>query len=135
LSFDKERLQLDVIENFLARQSYWAEGRPRIVIESSINHSVCIGIYQRGLQVAFARLVTDQCTFAWLCDLFVDQAVRTQGLGKWLVEAACAYVDARGIKRTVLATRDAQELYIQYGGFEPFDDPGKWLTRRHPDYN
>lgn len=132
LSFDKDRLQLDVIEGFIAGKSYWAQGRPREVIERSVQHSVCLGIYSQGVQVAFARLVTDQATFAWLCDVFVDEDRRGHGLGKWLVEAVCRYADAQGLKRTVLATRDAQGLYIQYGGFHSVD-PEKWFSRDHPD--
>lgn len=133
LSFDKERLQLDVIEDFLSSQSYWAQGRARTVIEMSIQHSICLGIYHHGLQVAFARLVTDEATFAWLCDVFVDEAQRGQGLGKWLVQAACRYTDQRGIQQTLLATRDAQPLYADYGDFRPLHDPSKWLSRIHPD--
>ena len=133
LSFDKDRLQLDRVVDFLDRQSYWAQGRPREVIETSIHTSVCLGIYHQGEQVAFARLVTDQVTFAWLCDVFVDPAQRGQGLGKWLVEAAGRYTDRMGIKRTLLATRDAHGLYEQYGDYHPLEVPEKWMSRIHPD--
>jgi len=132
LSFDRDRLQVDVVEDYIAGRSYWAQGRPREVIERSIQHSVCMGIYHQGTQVAFARLVTDQATFAWLCDVFVDESQRGLGLGKWLVDAACRYADAQGLKRTVLATRDAQGLYTQYGDFYSLD-PQKWFSRDHPD--
>jgi len=133
LSFDKERLQVDVIEDFIAGQSYWGEGQSRDVIERSLQNSVCLGIYHQGVQVAFARLVTDKATFAWLCDVFVDESQRGQGLGKWLVDAACRYCDSQGIKRTILATRDAQGLYEKYGGFQCLDDPGKWMSRTPKD--
>ena len=132
LSFDKDRLQLDRVVDYLAQQSYWAQGRPTEVIETSIHTSVCLGIYRQGEQVAFARLVTDQATFAWLCDVFVDPAQRGQGLGKWLVEAATGYTDRMGIKRTVLATRDAQKLYEHYGDFQNFEAPEMWMNRFHP---
>jgi 8-oxo-dGTP diphosphatase len=135
LSFDKERLQLDVIEDFLANQSYWAQGRSGEVIQRSIQNSVCLGIYCQGVQVGFARLVTDQATFAWLCDVFVHPNHREQGLGKWLLEGACRYADGKGIKRTLLATRDAHGLYVNHGDFSPLEEPSKWLTRLHPDYN
>jgi len=133
LSFSKERLQMRVIEEFLTKGSYWAEERPLPVIERSIQGSVCIGIYQQGVQVAFARLVTDDATFAWLCDVIVDQAARGRGLGKWLVEAACRYSDLRGINLMLLATRDAQKLYETYGGFQPLQAPNKWMRRDLPD--
>ena len=133
LSFDKERLQLDVIEDFLVKQSYWATGRSSDTIKRSIQNSVCVGIYQFGKQVAFARLVTDQATFAWLADVFVDMDYRGQGLGKWLVEAVCKFSDQHGIMDMLLATRDAQQLYHCYGGFSPIDDPAKWMRRMKPD--
>jgi GNAT superfamily N-acetyltransferase len=103
------------------------------VIETSIQHSVCLGIYHHGLQVAFARLVTDQSTFAWLADVFVDEGQRGQGLGKWIVQAACNYADRLKINMMVLSTRNAQGLYETYGGFHPVDDPNKWLKRIYPD--
>ena len=133
LSFDKDRLQLNVIENFLVKKSYWAAGRSLETIQQSIQNSVPIGIYHFGEQVAFARLVTDLATFAWLCDVFVDKQYRGQGLGKWLVEAVCKFSDQHGISDMVLATRDAQQLYHRYGGFSPFEDPSKWMRRMKPD--
>lgn len=129
LSTDKGRLQLDVIETFLSKQSYWAQGRPRAVIERAIQHSICLGIYHLGEQVAFARLATDQATFAWLCDVFVDERYRGQGLGKWLVQSAGQVVDRLGISDTLLATRDAQQLYARYGGFQALSSPEKWMRR------
>jgi 8-oxo-dGTP diphosphatase len=133
LSFDKERLQLDVIEDFLVKQSYWATGRSLDTINRSIKNSVCVGIYHFGKQVAFARLVTDQATFAWLAYVFVDMDYRGLGLGKWLVEAVCKFSDQHGIMDMLLATRDAQKLYHRYGGFSPIDDPAKWMRRMKPD--
>jgi len=129
LSFDKDRLQMDIVEDFLAKHAYWAQGRPRHVIEKSIRCSVCLGIYHKGVQAGFARLVTDKATFAWLCDVFVDKEYRGQGLGKWLIDAVCRYCDSQGIKRTFLASRDAQGLYEKYGGFQYLDNPGKWMFR------
>jgi 8-oxo-dGTP pyrophosphatase MutT (NUDIX family) len=129
LSMDKDRLQIEVIEDFLANQSYWARGRALDVIASSMRHSFCFGIYCQGHQVAFARVVTDQATFAWVCDVFVDQAHRRQGLGKWLVDAICQFVDKIGITKTILATRNAQGFYATYGGFEVLDHPERWMSR------
>jgi 8-oxo-dGTP diphosphatase len=129
LSFDKNRLQIDVIEDFLIKQSYWAKGRSLKTIQRSIQNSFCLGIYHFGKQVAFARLVTDQATFAWLADVFVDKDFRGRGLGKWLVEAVCKFSDQHGITDLLLATRDAQQLYQRYGDFSPIDDPAKWMRR------
>lgn len=129
LSMDKDRLQIAFIEDVLSNQSYWAKGRPLDAIERSIRHSFCFGIYHQGQQMAFARLVTDQATFAWLCDVFVDQAFRGQALGKWLINAICRFVDKMGITKTILATRDAQEFYAAYGDFEVMNHPERWMSR------
>ncbi len=133
LSLDKARLQIDVIEDFLTQRSYWAQNRSKSSIIQTIQNSVCFGIFHKGVQVAFGRLVTDHVTFAWLCDVYVDDAQQGLGLGKWLVAAVCAYVDQHGIRQTLLATRDAQGLYQDYGGFAPLESPSKYLTRFYPD--
>ena len=132
LSSDKGRLQLEIIKEFLSKRSYWAKERTLDVIESSIQHSVCLGIYHNGLQVAFARLVTDKSTFAWLADVYVDDALQGKGLGKWMLKTICRYVDLKGIKRTVLATKDAQEFYETYGDFEVLASPEMWMSRKGP---
>jgi 8-oxo-dGTP diphosphatase len=131
MSTDKGRLQIDKIEALLSTQTYWAQDRTRGVIEQTIQKSTCLGIYQSGKQVAFARLVTDESTFAWFCDVIVDEEFRGEGLGKWLVETACRIVDGYGISDTLLATRDAQELYKRYGGFTNLDSPEKWIRRNY----
>ncbi len=135
LSFDKERLQIDVIEDFLSKQSYWAKGRSLETIQRSIQHSVCLGVYHFGKQVAFARLVTDQATFAWLADVFVDNDFRGQGLGQWLVDVVCRFADQHGIKRTLLATRDRQGFYEAFGNFHNLSSPENWMTRDNPSFN
>lgn len=132
LSTDKERLQIDVIEKFLSKESYWAADRPAAVIHRSIKHSVCFGIYHQGAQVAFARLVTDRATFAWLADVFVLPDQRGQGLGKWLVRTVCRFVDQQGIKRAILATRDAHQLYERYGGFRTMESAPNYMKRENP---
>ena len=129
ISTDKGRLQIDVIEALLSGQAYWAQGRTRATVEQSLQKSTCLGVYHAGQQVAFARMVTDETTFAWLCDVIVDEKYRGGGLGKWLVETICRIVDGLGIQQTLLATRDAQDLYARYGGFIPLHDPQKWMTR------
>lgn len=131
ISTDKGRLQKDVIAEFLSKQSYWAEGRSVDVIERTIQNSICLGVYHSGTQVGFARLVTDEATFAWLCDVIVDEQYRGRGLGKWLVETVCRIVDGFGISDTLLATRDAQSLYERYGGFTSLDSPEKWMRRNY----
>jgi GNAT superfamily N-acetyltransferase len=130
ISTDKTRLDTGLIHRFLSEDSYWAQDRPYDVVERSIDHSLCFGVYAGTEQVGFARVVTDYVTFAWLCDVFIVEPHRGQGLGKWLVETVVAHPDLDGIRLFSLATRDAHGLYRRYAGFEPLEVPEKWMVRR-----
>lgn len=130
LSTDRARLDVALIHEFLSQRSYWAQGRPLEVVQRSIQHSLCFGIYDGPDMAAFARVVTDYATFAWLCDVFVVVAHRGRGLGKWLVEAAVSHPRLQGLKLFILATRDAHELYSRYGGFEAVSNPERMMVKR-----
>jgi GNAT superfamily N-acetyltransferase len=129
ISTDKARLDLELIHRYLSGVSYWAQGRPRHTVEKSIAASMCFGVYEGSQQVGFARVVTDCATFAWLCDLFVVEPKQGQGLGKWLIESVIAHPQLQDLKLFLLATRDAHELYRQYGGFEELGEPERWMVR------
>ena len=129
ISTDKARLDLELVYDYLSHQSYWATGRPRAAVQASIEHSLCFGVYTREQQVGFARVVTDYATFAWLCDVFVLESHRGQGLGKWLVECAVAHPALQTLGLFLLATRDAHELYRRYGGFEALGSAERWMVR------
>jgi GNAT superfamily N-acetyltransferase len=130
ISTDKSRLDLEMIHDYLSNRSYWATGRTQPIIQKSIEHSICFGVYEGTRQVGFARLVTDYATFAWLCDVFVLESDRGRGLGKWLVECAVSHPDVQGLRLMILGTRDAHELYRRYGGFEILESPERWMARR-----
>jgi GNAT superfamily N-acetyltransferase len=130
ISTETARLQMDAIVAFLSR-SYWAQGRTRDVIERSIEHSLCFGLYAADRQIGFARVVTDRATFAYLCDVFVDESYRGQGLGKWLMAAVMNHPDLQGLRRWTLATRDAHGLYRQFGWTE-LKNPGRWMEVYNP---
>ena len=129
ISTDAARLDLDRICHFMSR-SYWAEDRPREVMARALGHSLCFGLYHGGEQVGLARVVTDRATFAWLCDVWIDEAHRGQGLGKWLVACVVDHSDLSDLRLFILATRDAHELYARYGGFERVTNPEKVMVRR-----
>lgn len=129
LSSDKARLDVESIHAFLSERSYWAQGRSREVVERTIETSLCFGIYAQQELVAFARVVTDYATFGWVCDVFVLESHRGCGLGKWLIEAVVRHPELQGLKRLLLATRDAQGLYREYGGFAPLQAPERWMER------
>ena len=129
ISTDKTKLNRPLVHTFLSQSSYWAQGRDYGTVAKSIEHSLCFGVYAAREQIGFARVVTDFATFAWLCDLFVLDAHRGQGLGKWLVECVTSYPDLRNVTRFVLATRDAHQLYRRHGKFETLSNADWWMAR------
>lgn len=127
ISTDKSRLSLDTVYGFLSGESYWAQKRTREQVAKSIEGSVCFGIYHGGRQVGFARAVTDYAVMYWLCDVFVIGEYRGKGLGKWLMECVVNAPELQGLSG-ILATRDAEGLYEQYG-FELVPGTTKYMRR------
>ena len=132
ISTDKSRLQFDVIQHFLSDESYWAQNRTPEQTRTAIENSFCFGLFHGDRQIGFARVVTDQATFAYLGDVFVLGEYRGRGLSKWLMETIIAHPDLQGLRRWTLATRDAHGLYEQYG-FGPLVHPDRWMERTAPD--
>lgn len=132
ISHDPARLDLDVIHTFLSRDSYWAKGISRDLVERSVAHSLCFGAYQDGAQIGFARVVTDRATFALLADVFVLEGYRGKGLSKWLMQAVIAHPDLQGLRRLLLLTSDAHELYRRYG-FTEIGNAWRFMEVLRPD--
>ena len=132
ISTDNEKLQIDVIHHYLTEEAYWTTGRTRAMTEKTIENSLCFGVYHHDKQVGFARVITDYTIFAYLCDLFILTDYQGQGLGKWLTETILKTLDDEGVRWTMLATRDAHELYETYGGFQKLYLPEKWMGRVNP---
>ncbi len=132
ISTDPTWLDVPFVHGYLSQSTYWAQQRPLAVVEKSLAHSLCFGVYleHSRAQVGFARVVTDRATFAWLCDVFIVDAHRNRGLSKWLVQSVIAHPDLQGVSRLVLATRDAHELYRRYGNFEALPNPEMWMARK-----
>src|SRR4051812_16184094 len=105
ISFDTDRLDRDRIYVWLAEESDWAAGRPRDEVERSLQHSLVVGAYDGEVQLAVARAVTDEATFAWICDVYVDAAHRGRGIGTALVRALVERLEDLGLQRFLLATR------------------------------
>ena len=132
LSTDPARLDLDIIHGFLTN-CYWAKGIPRDVVARSIEHSLCFGVYDgNGVQVGFARVVSDFATVAYLGDVFVLESHRGRGLGKWLMECIMQHRALQGLRRWILLTRDAHGLYSQFG-FMPLKSPERYMELHRPD--
>ena len=127
---DTARLDLDVVHGFIAG-SYWAEGVSRDVVERSVGNSLNLGLYDRQSQVGFTRVVTDRATFAWVADVFVLPAHRGRGLGHWMIQTLRAHPDMAGIRRFMLATADAHQVYADCG-FTPLGDPGRYMEITRP---
>lgn len=130
ISTDPNRLNLDAVIDMLSR-AYWAQGRTPEIIARTMRNSLVFGIYDGERQVGLARVVSDYATFAWLCDVFIHEDYRGQGLGKWLMETIQAHPDLQGLRRWMLITRDAHGLYRQFG-FTSLEAPDRWMEKLNP---
>jgi len=133
ISTDKSKLDVEAIHAFLTTQAYWALHRPLEMVQKAIENSYCFGVFDQKKLVGFARLVTDYSTFAWLCDVFIIPEYRGQGLSKWLIECVINDAEVKKVKRFHLATRDANEFYRKYVGYELLRNPERWMERINPD--
>ena len=116
ISTDKTKLDVDLIWHFLSNNAYWAQGRSKEIVERSIEHSLCFGVYNaNNEQVGFARVISDFAIFAWLMDVFILDACRGKGLGKLLMAEILGSKELQGLKRWGLNTKDAHGLYEQHG--------------------
>lgn len=133
LSDDPARFDLARAHRWISTQSYWAEGIPFDTLARACANSLTVGCYAAsGDQAGMARVVTDRATFGWVCDVFVDDAHRGQGVGKRLRAYLKAHPDLQGLRRLHLATRDAHELYRQFG-FTDLTGVESWMEIRDPD--
>jgi N-acetylglutamate synthase-like GNAT family acetyltransferase len=131
ISTDKSKLDIQVIHDFLSK-SYWAENIPAETVRQSIEGSLCFGVYDENKQVGFARMITDKATFAYLADVFIIDEYRGRGLSKWLMEVIMNLPELQGLRRMMLATRDAHGLYKQFG-FTPLTHTDRWMQIHKPD--
>lgn len=125
ISTDPKRLDLDAIHAYLTR-SYWAKGISKELVSKALQNSLCFGLYEGSVQIGFARVITDRATFAYLSDVYVLEAYRGRGLGKWLMGVIVAHPDLQGLRRFSLGTRDAHGLYRQFG-FTPLAHPERHM--------
>jgi GNAT superfamily N-acetyltransferase len=129
VSTDPARLDREAVHRWLSEDAYWALGRPREKQDLAIDHSLNFGLYEEdsGAQVGYARVVTDHATFAWLCDVYIAPPARGRGLGTALAAAVRDRVAELGLRRLLLATRDAHEVYARIG-FNPLALPEMWMV-------
>ena len=132
LSDDKARLDVERVHRWLA-SSYWTPGIERALVEKAIAGSHCLGAYRDGEQVGYARAITDHATFAWIADVWVEETLRGQGIGRRMVQWFLDHPDLRDIRRIALGTADAHGVYAALG-FHPLLRPDRFMERLSPDY-
>lgn len=132
ISTDKSKLDIDMIHKFLIEDSYWAQTRTFEQTKTAIENSICFGVYLNDRQVGFARVVSDRATFAYLGDVFILDEFRGRGLSKRLMETIVSHPELQGLRRWLLATKDAHGLYEQFE-FAPLRLPERWMERTAPD--
>ena len=116
ISTDPARLDVTLIHRWLSQEAYWSKGIPREIVERAIANALNFAVYnEHEGQVGFARVITDKATFAYLADVFILEPHRGKGLSKRLMQAIVDHPDLQGLRRWLLATRDAHSLYAQFG--------------------
>ena len=128
-STDKEKLQINYIHHYLSEESYWAKNIPIKIVEKAIEGSLCFGIYDNQQQIGFARVITDNATFGYLADVFIDSNYRGKGLSKQLMAFIVEYPLIKTLRRFMLATKDAHSLYTQFG-FNPLKEPARFMETK-----
>lgn len=132
ISTDQGRLDVELIQRFLVEESYWARERTLEQTRTAIENSICFGVYDGERQVAFARVVSDKATFAYIGDVFVVEEYRGRGISKMLMQYIVEHPELQGLRRWVLATRDAHGLYEQFE-FAPLRHPERWMEKTAPN--
>jgi len=131
ISTDRAEIDVVAVHKYLT-SSYWSAGIPIEVVSKAIQNSLCFGVFKAKQQIGFARLVTDKATFAYLADVYILQEHRGQGLSKILLDQILQHQDCQGLRRIVLATKDAHELYKKYN-FKQLSHPEKFMELWIPD--
>ena len=126
ISADKSLPDITMIQSFLGTESYWAKNIPLKIVEESIRNSLCFGVYTDEKQVGFARVITDYTTFAYLADVFILKECRGRGMSKDLINYIRKYPALQGLRRWMVATMDAHELYRKFG-FSELAHPERFM--------
>ncbi|HEY1728741.1 MAG TPA: GNAT family N-acetyltransferase [Candidatus Baltobacteraceae bacterium] len=132
ISTDPARLDPGAVHAYLSKESYWATGIPRDVVERSLRNSLCFGLYWDEAQIGFTRVVTDYATMAYVGDVFVLPEHRGRGLSKWMMECVLHHPELQHLRRWILVTRDAHGLYRKFG-FTALKRPEGYMELHDPD--
>jgi GNAT superfamily N-acetyltransferase len=132
ISTDRDRLDVAFIHRFLSTETYWAKTRTFEQTRTAIDNSLCFAAYIDRQFVGFGRVVSDFATFAYVGDVFVLDGFRGRGIGKRLMQSMVDHPKLQGLRRWLLATKDAHGLYEQYD-FSSLKFPERWMERTAPD--
>lgn len=132
ITTDKARLDLQAVHQYLSQESYWSPNIPFERVEKAAHNCLTFAVLHHESQVGYARIISDYSTFAYLADVYILESHRGQGLSKWLMETIMEHPELQGLRRWVLATRDAHGLYAQYG-WKPVANPNIWMEVHHPN--
>lgn len=125
ITTDFSRIDIEAVCSLL-KQTYWANSRKKDVVIKSLKNSLCFSLLHKGRQIGLIRVITDGATFAYLCDVVIEEEYRHKGLGKWFLECVFKYPDLQNLRRWFLATRDAHEFYRKFG-FNSLKNPEKFM--------
>ena len=131
ISTDKSKLDFEVIHQFLT-QSYWSKNIPLELVKKAAANSLCFGVYYNETQIGYARIISDTTSFAYLADVFIVEEHRGKGLSKWLMQYIIDHPDLQGLRRWMLGTRDAHELYKKFG-FKAMAAPDRFMELHFPN--
>lgn len=131
ITTDKKKMQVEAIHKWLSEKSYWVKDIPFDIVKNSFDNSFCIGVLKDGKQIAYARLITDYTSIAYLADVYVEEEHRGQGISKKMMEILLNLEWVTKLRKVFLGTLDAHSLYLRYG-FEPLAEPARWMEISRP---
>ncbi|PKN97175.1 MAG: GNAT family N-acetyltransferase [Chloroflexi bacterium HGW-Chloroflexi-5] len=132
ITTDKSKMDLATIHRFLSEESYWCKNVPVKRVKKAMDHSLNFGVFHGDRQVGYARVISDFSSVAYLGDVFILKEFRGQGLSKWMMETIISHPELQGLRRWILLTADAHELYRKYG-WTNIKNPEKWMEKHDPD--
>ena len=132
LTTDVSKMDVSAIHDFLCNESYWSKNIPFERVKKAVHHSLNFGVFHSGKQVGYARVISDYSTIAYLGDVYILNNFRGKGLSKWLMESVMNHPELQGLRRWILLTGDAHELYKKYG-WATIHKPELWMEKHQPD--
>ena len=132
ITTEKDKMNLEFIHDFLSNHSYWSKNIPFEKVQLAVEHSLNFGVFYKEKQIGYARIVSDFSTIAYLGDVFIITEYRGQGLSKWLMEQIMTHPNLQGLRRWILLTKDAHELYKKFN-WKPIADPSRWMELHNPN--